>query len=82
MAWTLLAAGLCYLIPRSSSAHLGLVALFIYLVSTGLLPRRISTLTLNSSQPSIHREKGESSLVVDLYHVLTYVQTRSFYILG
>lgn len=33
MAWTLLAAGLCYLIPESSSAHLGLVALFIYLVS-------------------------------------------------
>lgn len=32
MAWTLLAAGLCYLIPESSPAHLGLVALFIYLV--------------------------------------------------
>jgi hypothetical protein len=32
MAWTLLAAGLCYLIPSSSSAHLGLVAMFIYLV--------------------------------------------------
>jgi MFS family permease len=33
MAWTLLAAGLCYLIPDSSTAHLGMVALFIYLVS-------------------------------------------------
>lgn len=32
MAWTLLAAGLCYLIPESSTAHLGMVALFIYLV--------------------------------------------------
>ncbi|KIV87956.1 hypothetical protein, variant [Exophiala mesophila] len=32
MAWTLLAAGLCYLIPESNTAHLGLVALFIYLV--------------------------------------------------
>ena len=32
MAWTLLAAGLCYLIPKSSTAHLGLVALFVYLV--------------------------------------------------
>ncbi|KAK5278074.1 hypothetical protein LTR40_009615, partial [Exophiala xenobiotica] len=31
MAWTLLAAGLCYLIPEGSKAHLGLVALFIYL---------------------------------------------------
>lgn len=36
MAWTLLAAGLCYLIPKSSSAHLGMVALFIYLVSPNL----------------------------------------------
>jgi len=33
MAWTLLAAGLCYLIPESNKAHLGLVALFVYLVS-------------------------------------------------
>ena len=33
MCWTLLAAGLCYLIPQSSSAHIGLVALFVYLVS-------------------------------------------------
>jgi hypothetical protein len=33
MCWTLLAAGLCYLIPESNPAHLGLVALFIYLVS-------------------------------------------------
>lgn len=32
MAWTLLAAGLCYLIPESSTAHIGLVALFVYLV--------------------------------------------------
>lgn len=31
MAWTLLAAGMCYFIPSSSSAHLGLVALFIFL---------------------------------------------------
>ena len=31
MAWTLLAAGLCFLVPQSNKAHLGLVALFIYL---------------------------------------------------
>ena len=31
MAWSLLAAGLCFLIPRESSAHLGLVAMFIYI---------------------------------------------------
>ena len=31
MAWTLLTAGLCFLIPQGSSAHLGLIALFIYL---------------------------------------------------
>lgn len=32
MTWTLLAAGLCYLIPENLTAHLALMALFIYLV--------------------------------------------------
>jgi len=31
MAWTLLAAGMCFYIPEGSSAHLGLIALFIFL---------------------------------------------------
>ena len=31
MAWTLLAAGMCFFIPENSSAHLGLIALFIFL---------------------------------------------------
>lgn len=31
MFWTLLAAGMCFYIPESSSAHLGLVAFFIFL---------------------------------------------------
>jgi sugar porter (SP) family MFS transporter len=38
MAWTLLAAGLCFLIPQSSNAHLGLVALFIYLFAAFYSP--------------------------------------------
>ena len=38
MTWTLLAAGLCFLIPVSSSAHLGLVALFIFLFAAFYSP--------------------------------------------
>ena len=38
MAWTLLAAGLCFLIPQSSKAHLGLVAMFIYLFAAFYSP--------------------------------------------
>lgn len=38
MAWTLLAAGLCYIIPQSSSAHLGLVALFIFIFAAFYSP--------------------------------------------
>ena len=38
MAWTLLAAGLCFLIPQSSSAHLGLIALFIYMFAAFYSP--------------------------------------------
>lgn len=38
MAWTLLACGLCFLIPESSKAHLGLVAMFIYLFAAFYSP--------------------------------------------
>ena len=38
MAWTLLAAGLCYLIPEGSKAHIGLVALFVYLFGAWYSP--------------------------------------------
>jgi sugar porter (SP) family MFS transporter len=38
MAWTLLVAGLCFLIPQSNKAHLGLVALFIYLFAAFYSP--------------------------------------------
>jgi hypothetical protein len=31
MCWTLLASGLCFYIPDSSAAHLGLIATFIYI---------------------------------------------------
>ena len=30
MAWSLLAAGFCFYIPESSTAHIGLIAFFIY----------------------------------------------------
>ena len=38
MAWTLLAAGLCFLIPSSSKAHLGLVAMFIFVFAAFYSP--------------------------------------------
>lgn len=38
MAWTLLAAGMCFFIPQSSSAHLGLIALFIFLFAAFYSP--------------------------------------------
>ena len=31
MAWTLLAAGLCFYIPSSKSVHVGLITLFVFL---------------------------------------------------
>ena len=38
MAWTLLAAGLCFLIPEDNPAHLGLIAMFIYLFAAFYSP--------------------------------------------
>ncbi|KAJ5223575.1 Major facilitator superfamily domain general substrate transporter [Penicillium chermesinum] len=40
MFWTLLAAGLCFYIPQSSTAHLGMVAFFIYLFDAVPLSHR------------------------------------------
>jgi len=34
MFWTLLAAGFCFLIPAESKAHLGLIALFVFLFTS------------------------------------------------
>lgn len=38
MAWTLLASGFCFYIPKSSPAHLGLITLFIYLFAAFYSP--------------------------------------------
>lgn len=38
MAWTLLAAGFCFYIPEEKTAHLALIALFIYLFAAFYSP--------------------------------------------
>lgn len=38
MAWTLLAAGFSFYIPESSSAHLGVIALFIFMFAAFYSP--------------------------------------------
>lgn len=68
MAWTLLAAGLCTLIPGTGGAHLGLVALFVYLFagmslltsSTWYISRRRRRNTNKVTQHSTHQAKAPS----------------------
>ncbi|GME57125.1 putative sugar transporter protein [Neofusicoccum parvum] len=62
MAWTLLAAGLCFLIPESSPAHLGLVALFIFLFAAFYSPGEGPVPFTYSAEvfPLSHREVGMS----------------------
>ncbi|KAF2265552.1 sugar transporter-like protein [Lojkania enalia] len=62
MCWTLLAAGLCYLIPESNTAHLGLVALFIYLFAAFYSPGEGPVPFTYSAEvfPLSHREVGMS----------------------
>lgn len=66
MCWTLLAAGLCNLIPQSSSAHLGLIALFIYLFDAFYSPGEGPVPFTYSAEvfPLSHREVGMSWAVV------------------
>jgi MFS family permease len=62
MAWTLLACGLCFLIPESSTAHLALVATFIYLFAAFYSPGEGPVPFTYSAEvfPLSHREVGMS----------------------
>ncbi|KAI9878143.1 MAG: hypothetical protein M1830_001789 [Pleopsidium flavum] len=62
MAWTLLAAGFCFWIPESSKAHLGLIALFIYLFAAFYSPGEGPVPFTYSAEvfPLSHREVGMS----------------------
>lgn len=62
MAWTLLAAGFCFYIPSSSTAHLGLIAFFIYLFAAFYSPGEGPVPFTYSAEvfPLSHREVGMS----------------------
>lgn len=62
MAWSLLVAGMCYFIPKSSKAHLGLVALFTYIFDAFYSPGEGPVPFTYSAEvfPLSHREIGMS----------------------
>jgi MFS family permease len=62
MCWTLLAAGMCFYIPASSNAHLGLIAFFIYLFDAFYSPGEGPVPFTYSAEvfPLSHREVGMS----------------------
>ncbi|KAH0535943.1 hypothetical protein FGG08_007163 [Glutinoglossum americanum] len=62
MAWTLLAAGFCFLIPESNPAHLGLVAMFVFLFAAFYSPGEGPVPYTYSAEvfPLSHREVGMS----------------------
>ena len=62
MAWTLLAAGLCFIIPQHLNAHLGLIAFFIYLFAAFYSPGEGPVPFTYSAEvfPLSHREVGMS----------------------
>lgn len=62
MFWTLLAAGMCYYIPKDDSAHLGLIAFFVYLFGAFYSPGEGPVPFTYSAEvfPLSHREVGMS----------------------
>ncbi|KAI2468444.1 hypothetical protein F4781DRAFT_422686 [Annulohypoxylon bovei var. microspora] len=62
MAWSLLAAGLCTLIPKEAGAHVGLVALFVYIFAIFYSPGEGPVPFTYSAEvfPLSHREVGMS----------------------
>lgn len=65
MAWTLLAAGFCFFIPKENTAHLALIALFIYLFAAFYSPGEGPVPFVYSAEvfPLSHREVGMGSAV-------------------
>lgn len=62
MAWTLLAAGFAFYIPSSSNAHLGVIALFVFLFAAFYSPGEGPVPFAYSAEvfPLSHREVGMS----------------------
>lgn len=62
MAWSLLVAGFCFWIPSSSPAHLGLIALFIFIFGAFYSPGEGPVPFTYSAEafPLSHREAGMS----------------------
>lgn len=62
MFWSLLVAGMCYYIPEESSAHLGLIALFVYIFGAFYSPGMGPVPFTYSAEvfPLSHREVGMS----------------------
>ncbi|KAI0744148.1 hypothetical protein C8Q80DRAFT_1220844 [Daedaleopsis nitida] len=60
MAWTLLAAGFCFYIPETNKAHIGLIALFIYVFAAFYSPGEGPVPFTYSAEcfPLSHREVG------------------------
>jgi MFS family permease len=60
MAWTLLAAGFCFYIPEDNTAHLGMIAFFIYLFAAFYSPGEGPVPFTYSAEvfPLSHREVG------------------------
>jgi hypothetical protein len=60
--WTLLAAGFCYYIPKEDTAHLGLIALFVFLFDAFYSPGEGPVPFTYSAEvfPLSHREVGMS----------------------
>ena len=60
MAWTLLGAGFSFYIPESSKAHIGMVAMFIYLFAAFYSPGEGPVPFTYSAEvfPLSHREVG------------------------
>ena len=71
MAWTLLAAGFCFLIPESSSARLGLITFFVYLFAAFYSPGEGPVPVTYSAEafPLFHRGTFTPPLIEEIANV-------------
>ncbi|KAJ7679753.1 hypothetical protein B0H17DRAFT_1077620 [Mycena rosella] len=82
MAWSLLAAGLCFLIPISSHARIPLIALFIFIFAAFYSPGEGPVPFAYSAEvfPLTHREMGMSfAVATNLFFASVLSVTFGFY---
>lgn len=84
MAWSLLAAGLCFLIQVDNGARVALIAFFVFLFAAFYSPGEGPVpFTYSAGEPSFRRRSGSLSLILSfLRRGIPSLSSRGWHVMG